>query len=97
MVKYLLSKYVDGKDMDVFLRSFERLANLHKWPKPKWALRLVPQLTGKALNSYARLAEGETSDNDVIKKAILKWYNLTAITYKDKFRTCKQDPNETFR
>lgn len=30
MVKYLLSKYVDGKDMDVFLRSFERLANLHK-------------------------------------------------------------------
>lgn len=54
-------------------------------------------MTGKALNRYARLAEGESNDNDVIKKAILKWYNLTASTYKDKFRTCKQDPNETFR
>lgn len=60
-------------------------------------MRLVPQLTGKALDSYARLGEGESNDYDVIKKAILKRYNLTASTYKDKFRTCKQYPNETFR
>lgn len=96
-VKYLLPKYVEGEDIDVFLRSFERLANLHKWPKPERAMRLVPQLTGKTLDSYARLGEGESNDYDVIKKAILKRYNLTASTYKDKFRTCKQYPNETFR
>lgn len=54
-------------------------------------------MTGKALDSYARLGEGESNDYDVIKKAILKRYNLTASTYKDKFRTCKQYPNETFR
>ena len=42
-VKFLLPKYVEGEDIDIFLRSFERLANLHKWPKPDWALRLVPQ------------------------------------------------------
>lgn len=60
-------------------------------------MRLVPQLTGKALDSYARLGEGESNDYHVIKKAILKRYNLTASTYKDKFRTCKQNPNETFR
>lgn len=79
-VKYLLPKYVEGEDLDVFLRSFERLDNLHKWPKPEWALQLVPQLTGKALDSYARLGEGESNDYDVINKAILKRYNLTAST-----------------
>ena len=71
-VKYLLPKYVEGEDIDVFLRCFERLANLHKWPKPEWALRLVSQLTGKALDSYARLGEGESNDYDVIKKALEK-------------------------
>lgn len=34
-LKYLLPTYAEGEDIDVFLRSFERLANLHKWPKPE--------------------------------------------------------------
>lgn len=53
-------------------------------------------MTGKALDSYARLGEGESNDYDVIKKVILKRYNLRASTYKDKLRTCKQYPNEIF-
>ena len=93
----MLPKYVEGEDIDIFLRSFERLANLHKWPKPDWALRLVPQLTVKALDIYARLVEEESTDYDVSKQAILKRYDLTASTYKDKFRACKQSQNETFR
>ncbi|XP_062603532.1 uncharacterized protein LOC134265323 [Saccostrea cucullata] len=96
-VKFTLPKYVEGEDIDVFLRSFERLAILHKWDKSEWALRLVPQLTGKALDTYARLGDGEASDYEVIKQAILKRYNLTASTYKDKFRGCRQYPTETFR
>jgi hypothetical protein len=96
-VKYLFPKYVEGEDIDIFLKSFERLAKLHKWPKAEWAVRLVRQLTGKAMDSYARLREGESNDYDIIKKAILKRYDLTASTYRDKFRSCKQEPNETFR
>jgi hypothetical protein len=82
-VKFTLPKYVEGEDIDVFLRSFERLAKLHKWHKSEWALRLIPQLTGKALDTYARSGEGSANDYDVIKKAILKRYDLTASTYKD--------------
>ncbi|XP_065928583.1 uncharacterized protein [Magallana gigas] len=96
-VKFILPKYVQGEDIDVFLRSFERLATLHKWQKAEWALRLIPQLTGKALDTYVRLGEVEANDYDVIKNAILKRYNLTASTYKDKFRGCKQFSSETFR
>lgn len=96
-VKFILPKYVEGEDIDVFLRSFERLATLHKWQKAEWALRLIPQLTGKALDTYARLGEVEANDYDVIKNAILKRYNLTASTYRDKFRGCKQFSSETFR
>ncbi|XP_065929667.1 uncharacterized protein [Magallana gigas] len=89
-------KRLHDKDLEE-KRSFERLATLHKWQKAEWALRLIPQLTGKALDTYARLGEVEANDYDVIKNAIMKRYNLTASTYKDKFRGCKQFSSETFR
>lgn len=31
--KVSLPKYVAGEDLEVFFRSFERLANMHEWPK----------------------------------------------------------------
>ena len=61
----MFPKYVEGEDINFFFRSNERLAHQHKWLKPDWALRLVPQLTGKALDTYARLGEEESIDYDV--------------------------------
>ena len=40
-----LPKYQEGGDIDVFLRTFERLASVHGWPESTWAVRLAPQLT----------------------------------------------------
>lgn len=88
-VKYLLFKYVEGEDIDVFFRLFERLVNLYKWLKLEWVLWLVFQLMGKVFDSYVWLGEGELNDYDVIKKVILKRYNLIVSIYKDKFRICK--------
>lgn len=73
-----LPKLEEGQDIDVFLRSFEKLAALHKWDKSEWAIHLVPLLTGKALEAYSRLSDGESGKYDKIKEAILKRYELTS-------------------
>ena len=96
-VKCVLPKFVEGQDVDVFLTTFEKLAHLHGWKVEQWAVRLVPQLSGKALEAYARLSDSESSDYEVIKRAILKRYDLTAQAYRDKFRNAKQLPHENFR
>lgn len=47
--KVKLPKFHEGEDIEVFLTSFERLATVHKWQKVQWPVRLIPQLSGKAL------------------------------------------------
>ena len=34
-----LPKFEEGQDVDIFLRSFEKMAGLHKWPRDQWAIR----------------------------------------------------------
>lgn len=92
-----LPKFVEGQDPDVFLKSFEKLAGLHKWAKPEWPIRIVPLLTGKALEAYSRLNEADGGNYDKIKDAILKRYELTAEAYREKFRSVSQGKDESFR
>ena len=81
----------------MFLTSFERLATVHKWPKTQWSVRLIPQLSGKALEAYSRMSVTESKDYDKIKKAILDRYCLNSWEYREKIRQCKQIVGETFR
>ena len=54
--KVKLPKFHEGEDIEVFLTSFERLATVHKWDKSQWPVRLIPQLSGKALEAYSRMS-----------------------------------------
>ena len=92
-----LPKFIEGQDPDVFLKSFEKLAALHKWAKTEWPVRIVPLLSGKALEAYSRLSDTDSADYDKIKDAILKRYELTAEAYREKFRSTTQDKDESFR
>lgn len=96
-VKVSLPKYVDGEDIEVFLRSFERLAYLHKWDKSDWPMRLIPQLSGKALEAYARMSVADSNDYDQIKQAILQRFGLNAWAYREKYRHTRQESGESFR
>ena len=89
-VKVKLPKFIEGQDIEAFLTSFERLATVHKWPKTQWPVRLIPQLSGKALEAYSRMALTESKNYDSIKKAILERYGLNAWAYREKFRGCEQ-------
>ena len=95
--KVSLPKYTEGEDIEVFLRSFEKLAASYNWDKTEWAIRLVPQLTGKALEAYSRLSFSSSGDYDSVKQAILERYGLNALAYRDKFRYAKQSKGETFK
>ena len=95
--KVLLPKFLEGEDIEVFLRSFEKLANSYGWEKTEWAIRLVPQLSGKALEAYSRMAVGSSNDYDLVKQAILERYGLNALAYRDKFRYARQDRSENYK
>ena len=95
--KVKLPKFHEGEDIEVFLTTFERLAVVHKWPKSEWPVRLIPQLSGKALEAYSRMSIADSKDYDKIKKAILDRYGLNSWEYREKFRQCKQLSGETFR
>ncbi|XP_062585038.1 uncharacterized protein LOC134246689 [Saccostrea cucullata] len=92
-----LPKFEEGQDPDVFLKSFEKIAGLQKWDQSQWAVRLVPMLSGKALEAYSRLSDEDSDNYDAIKTAILKRYELTSEAYRDKFRQCRQSNDESFK
>jgi hypothetical protein len=50
-----------------FTPMFERLLVLHKVHKREWALRLIPLLTGKALETFSRLSEEDSVEYEKSK------------------------------
>ena len=78
-LKVVLPKFSEGHDIEVFLRSFEKLANSYGWEKTEWEIRLVPQLSGKALEAYARISVSASNDYKLTKQAILEHYGLVIL------------------
>ena len=65
--KVYLPNVIEGEDIEVFLKSFEKLANCYKWDKTEWAIRLVPKLSGKALETYSRMPVSTSDDYELVK------------------------------
>ncbi|KAK7907616.1 hypothetical protein WMY93_016228 [Mugilogobius chulae] len=84
-------------DIEHFLITFERMARVSRWPEEEWAVRLVPLLTGKARNAYVLMDFADTEDYKKIKSAILAKYEITAETYRRRFRSLEIEPDETPR
>ncbi|XP_070571314.1 uncharacterized protein [Ptychodera flava] len=86
----------DNDDVDVYLRTFERLATTNKWDESEWVIRLVPALTGKAREAYVSLPREHSTNYNKLKEAIFQRYKLNAQTYRSKFRnSCRRD-GETY-
>ena len=84
-----LPAFNETKDqMDSYLNRYERYAKAQKWPKRTWATNLSALLTGKALDTYSRLADEESVDYDLLKKALLERYMLTSEGFRKKASRC---------
>ena len=97
MEQLKLTKLTEQDDIKAFLTTFERMMGVFGIEKKRWAFKLIPQLTEKAQKAFVAMEEGEASDYDQLKKAILKRYNISGETYRQRLRTTVRKSDESNR
>ena len=83
------------KEVDKYFLHFEKVAENLKWPKEHWTLLLQSVVIGKAREIYTQLTLEQSSDYDKVKEVILKAYELVPEAYRQKFRNCRKEHEQT--
>ena len=83
------------KEVDKYFLHFEKVAENLKWPKEHWTLLLQSVVIGKAREIYTQLSLEQSSDYDTVKEFILKAYELIPEAYRQKFRDCRKEHDQT--
>ena len=83
------------KEVDKYFLHFEKVAENLNWPKEHWTLLLQSVLIGKAREIYIQLSVEQSQHYQTVKELILKGYELVPEAYRQKFRNCKKDSNQT--
>ena len=83
------------KEVDKYFLHFEKIAENLKWPKEHWTFLLQSVVIGKAREIYTQLSLEQSSDYDKIKELILKAYELVPEAYRQKFRNCRKENDQT--
>ena len=81
------------KEVDKYFLHFEKVAENLNWPKETLLLQSV--LIGKAREIYTQLGVEQSHHYETVKELILKGYELVPEAYRQKFRNCKKDSNQT--
>ena len=84
------------KDVDQYFLHFEKIATSLKWPKECWCLLLQSVFVCKAREIYSQLSVVQASDYDYVKELILKGYELVPEAYRQRFRNCQKESNQTY-
>ena len=83
------------KEVDKYFLHFEKVAENLKWPKEHWTLLLQSVVIGKAREIYTQLSLEQSSDYDKVKEVILVAYELVPEAYRQKFRNCRKEHEQT--
>ena len=83
------------KEVDKYFLHFEKVAENLKWPKEHWTLHLQSVVIGKAREIYIQLSLEQSSNYDKVKELILKGYELVPEAYRQKFRDCRKEHDQT--
>ena len=83
------------KEVDKYFLHFEKVAENLNWPKEHWTLLLQSVWIGKAREIYTQLGVEQSHHYETVKELILKGYELVPEAYRQKFRNCKKDSNQT--
>ena len=92
-----VAKLTSEDDIEAYLTTFERLMKAHNVKKDRWTYKLTPHLTGKAQQAYVAMAQADAEDYEKVKAAILRRYDVTAESYRQRFRAAKLKTGETHR
>ena len=82
------------KEVDKYFLHFEKAENLN-WSKEHWTLLLQSVLVGKAREIYIQLGVEQSHHYETVKELIPKGYELVPEAYRQNFRNCKKDSNQT--
>ena len=83
------------KEVDKYFLHFEKVAENLNWPKEHWTLLLQSVLIGRAREIYIQLGVEQSQHYETLKELILKGYELVPEAYRQKFRNCKKESNQT--
>ena len=83
------------KEVDKYFLHFEKVAENLNWPKEHWTLLLQSVLIGRAREIYIQLGVEQSHHYETVKELILKSYELVPEAYRQIFRNCKKDSNQT--
>ncbi|KYO48505.1 hypothetical protein Y1Q_0022689 [Alligator mississippiensis] len=82
----LLPELAPEDDIEVYLASFEQVAEAYKWPRREWVARLMPALTGKAQQAVSSLNARDARDYGKVRAAILRGCNISTEMQRLRFR-----------
>ena len=85
----------EEKEVNKYFLHFEKIAESLKWLNESWTLLLQSVFVGKAREMYSSLSVEQYQKYDVVKKAVLKAYELVPEAYRQKFRSAKKESNQT--
>lgn len=86
----------DETDVESFLLTFERIAQLNDWPMEKYSAILQAHLTGKALKVFSELSAVQCQHYETLKAALLLSYAVVPEVHRKKFRSARKYHNETY-
>ena len=90
-----LTRLSEEDDVESYLTTFERIMAAHEIAQDRWSYHLAPYLTGKAQQAYAALPPNDAKDYDKVKEAILRRYDITKETYRQRFRQLRPTESES--
>ena len=82
-------------DIESYLVTFERVMRAYEVKENRWAVKLAPQLTGKAQQAYAAMRAEDAGTYQLLKEAILRRYDISDETYRQRFRETVKKEDET--
>ena len=84
------------REVDKYFLHFEKIATSLEWPREVWMLLLQSVLVGKAREIYSAMSLEQSSQYEVVKKAILKAYELVPEAYRQNFRSYQKRDKQTY-
>lgn len=94
--KLVLTRFVEGDDIEAFLTTFERLMGVYHVEETRWVAKLAPQLAGRAQQAYAAMSTDDALVYAEVKKAILRRYDISEETYRQRFRAARRKEGEPY-
>ena len=90
-----LVKLTEQDDIEAYLTTFERVMRAYEVKEERWAVKLAPQLTGKAQQAYAAMKTEDAGRYEKLKEAILRRYDISEETYRQRFRESSKKEGES--